>query len=186
MVHAINQTFELFRAAYPQQFLKAFGAPGSELDTTAKQIWLRYLKPVATSRIYRAADQCIRQEKFLPNLHTFLERCEPQPAEFGLPDAKEAYKEACMKPSPKAEQSWSHPAVYHAGRNSDWFYLSSTSEHQAFPVFERHYALLCERVMNGETINIDLPKAIPETIKKPLTKDEQKAHLKELREKIGI
>jgi 16S rRNA A1518/A1519 N6-dimethyltransferase RsmA/KsgA/DIM1 with predicted DNA glycosylase/AP lyase activity len=46
-------------------------------------------------------------------------------------------------------QRWSHPAVYHAGAASDWFFLASSPEKTAFPVFERHYRRLCELVDAG-------------------------------------
>src|SRR5690606_12156558 len=42
----------------------------------------------------------------------FRELCRVTPADFGLPDAVTAMREACNAPFPKDRQRYSHPAVY--------------------------------------------------------------------------
>ena len=69
---------------------------------------------------------------------------------------------------------------------SDWFFLSSTIEAKAFPVFKRNYEILCDRVLQGEELNTPVPVAIPETINQPLTNEERKQRLHALREELNI
>ena len=181
---SIIELFELFRVAYPSQYTKTYFS--QEKEQTAKRIWFRYLKPFAPEIISKAADYCVQNEKFLPSLNTFLNQCRPSYDSMGLPEAHAAYREACMKPSPKSEQAWSHPVVYFAGKASEWHFLASTSEKIAFPVFERHYDVLCKRIIAGESLDIEVPKAIPQSITPPLSKEQQRNYLKELRKKTGI
>lgn len=174
---AINQIFELFRFNYHNQFLKAF----PDLDTLniAKRLWLRLLSEYDGNVIMRAAEKTVKESKWLPSVHDVVSRCDMADT-YGLPSAHSAYIEACRAPSPKIEFDWSHPAVYYAGRASDWFFLSSAPESTAFPVFKRNYELLLARVQNGEELSIDIPLAIPEKIEAPLTPEENLKHIDEL------
>ena len=182
---AINQIFELFRFNYHNQFLKAF--PDHDTVIIAKQLWSRLLVDFDAQTLMFAAERVVKGSKFLPNVHDVVEACEKsQHIILGVPDAHAAYVEACRAPSPKAEFDWSHPAVYYAGRASDWFLLSTEPESVAFPVFERNYGLLLDRVRAGETLAIELPKAIPEVIERPLEKKQQAEKLKSLMQDLGL
>lgn len=178
-VSAINQIFELFRFNYHNQFLKAF----PDLDTLnmAKRLWLRLLSEYSSHVIMRAAERTVKESGWLPSVHDVVSRCDIADS-HGLPSAHSAYIEACRAPSPKKEFNWSHPAVYFAGRASDWFFLSNTPEATAFPVFKRNYELLLKRIQNGEELSIDIPAAIPETIEQPLSAEESQKHIDELLE----
>ena len=72
----------------------------------------------------------------------------------GLPNSRNAYIEACNKPSPKAEQLWSHAAVYLAGRDSGWHMLANEIERKAYPIFNETYRKYCDRVLAGEKLEI--------------------------------
>jgi hypothetical protein len=181
---AINQLFAEFRLAYHNQFLKAF--PNDRELTMAKQLWLHALADIPAARIRAGVRRAIRASEFLPTIHTLRHHCEPRPEELGIPDAHAAYVEACRAPQPKNAQQWSHPIVYHAGRESDWFLLANSPESVAFPVFKRNYELLTERLLNGENLDIPLPKGLPEEIGTPLTLEERKQRLRELRDTLGI
>jgi len=182
---AINQIFELFRFNYHNQFLKAF--PDHDTVIMAKQLWSRLLVDFDANTMLKAAELVVKQQKFLPNVHDVLEACEQaQHIVLGVPDPHAAYVEACRAPSPKAEYNWTHPAVYYAGRASDWFMLANEPEQVAYPVFERNYALLLDRIRNGEELNIDLPKAIPEKIERPLERKEQAQNLRNLMKNSGL
>ena len=61
-----------------------------------------------------------------------LECCQQGLSDLGLPSARDAYMEACRAPSPRAAQAWSHPAVYLAGRDSDWFFLANNTERETY------------------------------------------------------
>ncbi len=175
--------FALFRINYHNQYYKAYS------DTTVlnqiKKLWLESLVRFAPDVIQRGAKRVIENSEYLPTLHTMIRHCEAESAQ-GLPEAHAAYLEACQAPSPKAAYNWSHPAVYHAGKAADWFFLANNSEKMAFPVFERHYQLLCERVIAGEELNSPEVKALPETVETPLSKTENLDRLKALREDLGL
>jgi hypothetical protein len=181
---AINQLFAEFRLAYHNQFLKAF--PNDRELMMAKQLWLHALADIPAARIRAGVRRAIRSSEFLPTIHSLRNFCEPKPGELGIPDAHAAYVEACRAPQPKNMQAWSHPIVYHAGRESDWFLLANSPESVAFPVFKRNYELLTERLLNGENLDIPLPKGLPEEIGTPLTLEERKQRLRELRDTLGI
>lgn len=174
---AINQIFELFRFNYHNQFLKAF--PDLDTMNMAKRLWLRLLGDYTGEVIMRAAEKAVKENSWLPNVHEVLARCDVAEV-VGLPSAHAAYVEACRAPSPKKEFNWSHPAVYFAGRATDWFFIANEPEEKVFPVFKRNYDLLLNRIQNGEDLEIDLPRALPQETTTPLSRDEQKDRLKNL------
>ena len=174
---AINQIFELFRFNYHNQFLKAF--PDLDTMNMAKRLLLRLLGDYSGEVIMRAAEKAVKENGWLPNVHEVLARCDVAEV-LGLPAAHAAYVEACRAPSPKKEFNWSHPAVYFAGRATDWFFIANEPEEKVFPVFKRNYDLLLNRIQNGEDLEIDLPRALPQETTTPLSRDEQKDRLKNL------
>lgn len=176
-VSAINQIFELFRFNYHNQFLKAF--PDLDTMNMAKRLWMRLLSDYSGEVIMRAAEKAVKESSWLPNVHEVLARCDISEV-LGLPSAHAAYVEACRAPSPKKEYQWSHPAVYFAGRATDWFFIANETEQKAFPVFKRNYDLLLQRVQAGEKIEIDLPPALTHGVETPLSREEQKDRLKGL------
>jgi hypothetical protein len=181
LVNVINQIFAEFELVYHNQYHKAF--PDQEKLSYAKKIWLSHLSEQKPQAILRAAHRVIKESEYLPTIKGILKYCNES---YGLPDARSAYLEACRASSPKSEHQWTHPAVYFAGRESDWYFLASSSEHQAFPVFKRNYELICERVLAGEQLAVPLPKALPESINTPLNNQQRKQRLQALREELKI
>ena len=184
MVDAINQVFTLFRLNYHNQYLKAFGNTG-ELSEV-KRLWLEMLSRFDSPTILRAAKHIIENSEFLPTLHTMIHACEKTSSQHFLPDAHSAYIEACRAPSPKAAHQWSHPAVYHAGKNSDWYFLQSSSESVAYPVFKEKYEQLCEEVRNGVELNAPSAPALEEQKAQPLDKQSNQKKLKAFRESLNL
>lgn len=183
-VDAINQVFTELELAYHNQFHRAF-SDATQLSM-AKQLWLHALCDLPPARLRAGVRRAIKLAEFLPNVHTLRRFCEPSPTELGVPDARNAYNEACRAPSPKQAHPWSHPIVYHAGRETDWFFLASAPESVALPVFKRNYELLLHRLLEGETLEQPLMKALPETIEQPLSREERKARLRALRAELNI
>lgn len=181
---AINQVFAELKLAYHNQFHRAY--PNDQELTMAKQLWLHALADIPPARLRAGVRRAVKNSEFLPSLHSLRSYCEPHPEELGLPDVRSAYVEACRAPSPKHLYAWSHPIVYHAGRASDWFLLATSTEQQAFPIFRRNYELLVERVLNGEQLDLPVPKALPAEIEKPLSREERQRRLRELRDELGI
>jgi hypothetical protein len=121
------------------------------------------------------------------SLPAFRELCKDLDiSKHGLPAPQKAYEEACMAPSPKDRHKWSHPAVYHAGRLTGWHELHSMTAKEMMPRFSYNYEVLCKRVMAGENINLDVPQAIPQSIPRPLTKEENIARMEAMRKELGL
>lgn len=174
----------MFRLNYHNQYFAAFA--DLESLNLAKRLWLEALARFAPETILRGAKRVIEQSDYLPTVHKMIVACEGDNTAHGLPEVHAAYVEACNAPSPKAEQQWSHPAVYLAGKATDWYFLANSNERTALPVFTEHYRTLCDQVRNGSKLSLPALKALPETIEHPLSKDQNLARLSELKKQMGI
>lgn len=183
-IDALNEVFALFRINYHNQYYKAYNDEG--VLSQIKKLWLESLVQFEPQTILRGARKVIEESEYLPTLNRMIRACQGDPESFGLPDAHTAYVEACRASSPKSAWRWSHPAVYHAGLASDWFFLANNSEKIAFPVFERHYLRLCEKVMNGVELPLPDAPALPETIETPLSREENQQRLEALRKQMDL
>ncbi|MEP0203723.1 MAG: replication protein P [Halioglobus sp.] len=183
-VEAINQVFALFRLNYHNQYYAAY--PDAEQLAQIKKLWLESLRDYHVEQILKGAKHAIEHSEYLPTLHRMHECCQHGLGELGLPTAHDAYMEACKAPSPKSAQNWSHPAVYLAGRDSDWFFLANNQERQTWPVFRDHYQGYCARVLQGESLVVPAPESLEKKVDKPMTKEEQLAALKNLRRESGL
>ncbi|WP_027330352.1 replication protein P [Marinimicrobium agarilyticum] len=183
-IDALNEAFALFRINYHNQYYKAYS--DTQVLNQIKKLWLDSLTQFEPETLRRGARKVIEESEFLPTLNRMIRACQGDPESYGLPDTHSAYVEACRAPSPKAAQRWSHPAVYHAGLASDWFFLASSPERVAFPVFERHYQRLCERVMNGAKLPVPQPPALPESTEKPLSAEENHKRMEALRRELDL
>lgn len=176
--------FALFRINYHNQYYSGF--KDTELLNQAKRLWLNSLAGFSPETILRGARKVIEESEYLPTLNRMIRACQGDPDKFGLVDAHQAYVEACRAPSPKAAYHWSHPAVYHAGCASDWYFLMTNPEKVAFPIFERHYLKLCERVMNGVELPSPNVPLLPETTETPLTREENLKRMEDLRKQLDL
>jgi Replication protein P len=183
-VDALNEIFALFRINYHNQYYKAYS--DTQVLSQIKKLWLESLSQFTPELILQGARKVIEESEYLPSLNRMIRACQGDPEKFGLVDAHSAYVEACRAPSPKATHHWSHAAVYHAGCASDWFFLASNSEKNAFPIFERHYLKLCERVIAGEVLSAPNIAALPETIETPLSSQENQKRLETLRKSLDL
>ena len=177
---AINQVFALFRLNYHNQYYKAYPDDGPLLQV--KRLWKKALASYSPQHIQDAADEVIKTSEYLPTLNFMLQCCERRLGRLGLPDARTAYLEACRAGSPKSAQRWSHPAVYLAGRDSDWFVLANNPEKITWPLFRERYRDYCTEVMAGKKLEIPAPEALPEPTSQPVSKSEARAYLAELKQ----
>lgn len=185
LVDAINQVFTLFRLNYHNQYLKAFGN-AAELNEV-KRLWLEILGRFDARTLLTAAKMVIETSEYLPTLRTMIHYCEKASSDSDLPDPHSAYLEACRANSPKAAYSWSHPAVYHAGKRSDWYFLQTQPESVAYPVFKGIYEEICLSVRNGERLDNPVPPALPENAAAlPLDKASNQEKLQALRESLKL
>jgi hypothetical protein len=183
-IEAINQVFALFRLNYHNQYYAAY--PDVEQVNHIKRLWLDALGDYEPDTILRGARHAIENSSYLPTLKLMLECCQEALSDAGLPKPREAYLEACSKPSPKLEQHWSHPAVYFAGRDSDWFFLANQSERTTWPVFEQHYQRYRLRVSKGEKLCLPEREELPPPNTDTMSMEQRKWALKALRADLGL
>ncbi len=183
-VEVINQVFALFRINYHNQFYSAFS--DTSLLNQAKRLWLESLRHYNPEQILLGARKVIEESDYLPTLHRMLSACDDAGSALGMPASREAYLEACNAASPKAAQTWSHPAVYHAGCKTGWYELAHRPESETWPLYRGHYQRLCRRVMAGETLAKVSPPALTEAGDEPLPKAEGLRRLRVLRDQLDL
>jgi hypothetical protein len=180
LIDAINQIFALFQVNYHNQYYAAFG-DNTKSENLAKKLWLSKLSDFGPEVILAAAERIIADSEYLPTLHKMLNACRSAGMPSNLPSVRRAYEEACNKPSPKAEQKWSHPAVYLAARDCGWHLLANEVESKALPAFTQVYNQYCDRVVAGEEFIIEPPQALPETSQVMASKKHNRQQLDQLK-----
>lgn len=169
---------------YHNQFIKAF--PNLEKLQYAKKIWFSHLQHLNAEQILAAAHRAIRESEYLPTIRGILKFCDDEYDLYGLPSTRSAYLEACFAKPPQDHVKWSHPAVYHAGKETGWYFLANNTENYSYPIFAHNYHIICQRVRRGESLAMPVPKALPEPEKTPLSDEEQAAFIAQLRESLNM
>jgi non-ribosomal peptide synthetase component F len=182
LIDTINQVFALFSINYHNQYYAAFA--DESLQIQAKRLWLEALCHYDTDIILRATKKVVETSDYLPTLHRFLNQCNE--LSFALPSSRASFEEACLATEPRENYRWSHPISYHAGKASGWFFIRSQPEYKTFPVFEKHYQALAERVRAGENLNAPQPIAIEHKKSEPLDKEEQIRRMQALRNTLAL
>lgn len=183
-IDAINQMFAEFELAYHNQYHKAYAQSGS--IALAKKYWLACLSDFSPNIILRATRKVVSSQEYLPSVASIIQACEDAMELYGLPSLHNAYVEACFATVPRSEYKWSHPSVYLAGKATGWFELENKTESQILPLFEYNYAMLCEKVLKGENLEISIPEALPASGSVELSSDDNISRLKELRKNLGL
>lgn len=108
----------------------------------------------------KAADNDSRYQ--WPDVSTFIGLCRIEPADLGLPDAEEAYREACHKSHNPGGHNWSHAAVREAGRLTGWYELrgNSDSPKKTRDLYFYHYRVLVDRAVRGEDLTATVMQAL--------------------------
>ena len=182
LADAINQAFELLRVNYHHLFFSAYDEINA-LDA-AKRLWLKNLSAYAPETIVAATHNVIKQSDYLPTVSQLVRQCQQISSGLTIPDVYSAYVEACRASNPKQNYPWSHPIVYYAGRNSDWFFLANNAEATALPIFKQHYQLLWQRLYDGESLPPIKPLKSSKTDENPLAKTENAKRMAVLKEQL--
>nr|WP_306671263.1 MULTISPECIES: replication protein P [unclassified Endozoicomonas] len=185
--YAINTLFTMLEAAFPLKFKKAFPTDASLVE--AKKVWIQGLSEFKPARIVRAGQKVLDTTKFFPDLSEIREHCKLHHDEMGLKKPLQAYYEACYAPEQSRDARWSHIAVYLAARETGWMTLRSEEQSVAFPIFERNYNILCNRVLDGEDLEASIMKGIEDSRSKEAVRvaDEQAEQtLRKTMEEQGI
>ncbi|EKO3431511.1 replication protein P [Vibrio fluvialis] len=159
----INKLFAELQTCFPA-WRQTFTSK-ADMDAV-KRTWARGLieaKITSYKQLQWGLLKARRSESpFWPSLGQFIAWCHPDPADYGLPTPVMAFREASRKSHPAADRSnWSHPAVYVAAREVGSFELTNLPSSQSQPLFERAYKIAIRRVMAGEDLNVEIPKALP-------------------------
>jgi hypothetical protein len=181
-IDTINQVFALFRLNYHNQFYAAYS--DSEQLNQVKKLWLEALANYPSEQLLRGAKHAIETSEYLPTLNRMLESCQTALQDLGLPDARSAYLEACRAGSPKSAQAWSHPLVYLAGRDSDWFFLANEPERKTWPVFQQKFREYCARLIAGEQLSIPAPEALPASSGEVSSREDALAEIARIKESL--
>lgn len=186
-VDAINALFTLLEDAYPLKFKRAFRA--HEDIIRAKRVWKNSLQEFSPRRILLAAKKALDTSRFFPDLSDIRELCKLRYDEAGLKEPLQAYYEVCYAPQQNRDYPWSHIAVYLAARETGWMMLRSEAQRVAFPVFERNYEILCNRVLEGEDLKTTILKGIEDGRSKEavcLAEEAAQQHQRETMISLGI
>ena len=183
-VEAINQVLALFRLNYHNQYYAAWS--DAEQVKQIKRLWLEALAAYPTAVILRAAQHAIENSDYLPTLNKMIDACRFCLTDLGLPTPYDAYREACLAPSPKVEAPWRHPAVYLAGRDTDWFVLATEPEAKTWPMYRGHYERWASRAAQGEILQGPERPAIEAADTSLPSAEEQTSNLAQLRKEVGL
>ncbi|MGH1486031.1 MAG: replication protein P [Cellvibrionaceae bacterium] len=184
LANTINEAFELLRINYQHLYFSAY--PEVDAVNSAKRLWLESLANYDPEIILKASHELIKQSDYLPTVSRMIKKCLELSTSNLLPDTHSAYIEACNAASPKQNHSWSHDAVFYAGKQSNWYFLASNSESIAFPIFKNHYEKLCEHIINGGTLPPITQLALPDNTDAPLSKEDNIAKMDQLRSELNI
>ena len=172
-VDAINALFTLLEDGYPLKFRRAF--PTDEDVMRAKRVWKNSLQEFSPRRILLAGKKALDTSRFFPDLSDIRELCKLRYDEMGLKEPLQAYYEACYAPDQTRDYHWSHIAVFLAARETGWLMLRSEEQRVAFPVFERNYEILCNRVLEGEDLEASILKGLEDGRSKEASRKAEEA-----------
>lgn len=156
----INMIFARFHHIYTHRFESAYGD-----ETTlnqAKREWAMSLAGITEVQLEFALERCKREHAWPPTIAEFLKLLQPTPESIGLPSLEQAYLEACVNSHHPHSHHWSHICVQLAAQQVSYHALRSEAERNTKPVFKLAYEKLCQRLFNGETIELPRAKSQPE------------------------
>lgn len=132
-------------------------------DPKARELWRRDLKGLTDFHVKRGL-HLSADLQWPPSPGEFRALCQPSPQDLGLPSLDQAFREACVGVTPQRTHSWSHAAVYQAALAAGRWELLNLPVNQSRPLFERAYAVLVRRVLNGEQLDTPIPRALPKSL----------------------
>lgn len=178
LIDAINNLFLKFELAYHYQFLRIYDA--QEKIDNAKILWAKSLKDYSADVIDMVADELILKSPYMPTINEMLKNCMDHKDINGLPSIRDAYNECRKSFSPRQNFKWSHPMIYHVGREVGWSKINS-SDTNTFNEFKNQFYRFKKELLKGK--NFKISKIVPSEEKR---KKFNKNLFEELREKHKI
>lgn len=156
----INNLFACLQSIFPA-FKQAW--PNDALFESAKKEWIKAFSQVELNSIekikFGISKFRMSTSPFVPTPGQFIAMCNPTAEDIGLPSSQDAYREACLNSHPTAIKKWTHPAIYHAWKETGAHELSNLSQQQSKPIFERNYEITIRMILDGKTLQ-EIPLAI--------------------------
>ena len=168
VAQVVNDVFAELQVVFPAW---KFAFPTPATITQAKKSWTKAFieQGITTKAQLELGFVKARQwgKPFLPSIGQFCEWCKPTLADFGLPEPDKAFVEASNKVRFAKDFKWSHPAVYLAAMDVGHWSFSNLKTRDILKLFERSYGIIVKRVMNGEDLTTEIPKALPAEVDVP-------------------
>lgn len=169
----VNELFKTLKSISPG-WQNAFPTP--DIENEAKREWI---KAFAESGIVDSSQTDLGvsrrrnwNEPWFPACGQFIEWCKPLPEDYGLLPVELAFKEAFSHINSAFPHDWSHAAVFVAAKSTGTWEFSSLTYDKCFQLFSRNYEVAVNRVMAGENLEAEIPKAIPAKVEQ-VTEHEQ-------------
>ncbi|MCS6236162.1 replication protein P [Shewanella baltica] len=182
----VDSVFSKLRVLFP------VSAPRPEDEATHKGEWLKTLaaQGIASREQVQAGLNRARREQgdrqFWPTPRQFALWCQPTACDLGLPKLEAAFKEATRHYHHPDKHTWSHDVVRLAVRETGSWMFATGLEKDVLMTFERNYKVLCRRFSRGELTDVELPKALPETVTRPTEAAKAKSIIANLRANLGL
>ncbi|MCB5160794.1 replication protein P [Marinomonas algarum] len=152
----VNMLFARFKAIYTHKFASAYST--TDEVKLAKREWAIALKGFQEPLLAHAVERTKEVHPWPPTIADFLKLISTAYKAYGLRDPRSAYLEACGCRSDPLQYKWSHPAVFFAASDVGWYKLKSEEERSTWPLFEKSYTKIVDRVIAGERLKI--PKVV--------------------------
>lgn len=162
-------------------FLNQFGVVGGN----AFETWSAALADLSPAQIKTGFVGFMRSNDKHLNLKSFRALC-LDVSRFGLPEASRAYYEAAMHSHEHKTHKWSHIAVYKTLIDVGVSVMRELPEDQSKPLFTQRYQIICDMVIKGQDLGVELPKAIPSHIPNYCTREQNIARMANLRAELGL
>ena len=148
----VNMLFARFKAIYTHKFASAYST--TEEVKLAKREWAIALKGFQEPLLAYAVERTKERFAWPPTISEFLSVIHTAYRAYGLLEPRQAHMEACQCTHEPRKMNWSHPAVYFAGSQTGWFRLRTEEERTTWPLFEKHYIAMVDKVINGEALHV--------------------------------
>ncbi|BCL69841.1 hypothetical protein TUMSATVNIG1_17960 [Vibrio nigripulchritudo] len=184
----VNTLFAELQSIFPSW---RHALPDDETLARTKKTWTKAFieNQIVTHTLLQQGLRKARSHKspFFPSAGEFIGWCLGSPEQHGIPDVRSAYLEVCRNASDPLEATWTHPALYVMGRNTDWYALRTRTEKDTYPAFQIQYYKILGCLARGESFDDAILKALPSVPKNCPTRREQSLErIRSLQDKYGF
>jgi len=148
----INMLFARFHHIYTHRFESAY--PDDDTLALAKREWSFALQGIPMHAVEATINKVRDEHAWPPTIAEFLSAvCLAAPPD-DMPEAYDAYYEACLHAANPHQHAWRHPAVYWAAHRTGFKALREGAEAQVWSDFRRHYQGLMLDVIRGSQLGL--------------------------------